>query len=144
MNDLWRHLLSVITSPVILLFVRFVLKFRLTPLTVWKFQVDLITFITATVGGFVAVTARPRSRSRRVSRAIVALVVLLVCLFVYNSITAEGPTTKALIWYDVLAYISYFGCFFAFGFCASDVAEFLLSTPKGPPQQDRHNEPASR
>jgi hypothetical protein len=120
---------GVVGTPVLALFLKYLGLAALQPLGAWDFPVDVIAFVSAVVGGMIA-NYYPRANAARRAWTVTlagAWVAMLACVFVYYVLSSSPPPRSVAGLHNAACFVTYFGFFFAFGYCLTHVVRYLTA-----------------
>lgn len=122
-----KLLLSVAATPLLQAILNIVGQLKLTPLAHWEWNESIalpITYIVST--GSAAVACLFTARKNRTKGILIAcgMLTLLLSLYGYTWASTVPPKQGQLLFYDIVAYVSFFLTYMAFGFVVAHVVQF--------------------
>lgn len=93
----------------------------------WNFDPDASKFVVAAVAAIFAYERVDQHKRRWLLG--IGLIVFLICLALYNWVSSRPPSAASKNTYDNVAFLSFFGYYFAIGYCLAHVCKFFTQRP---------------
>lgn len=131
MHPILHWLIPLVSAPATLVLLRFISAFNIQPMAIWTIPAATLSVVVSIGGAFVArLSDKNMSKRRRRARFLILLVALLACGFIYDFLLRNPPYDKWETLYDIVAYATYFGAHFTYGFCVAETTTIILDPKK--------------